>query len=110
MLQKNPTTGIWPGLWSFIEAKDLNALLQPYNGYINKKVKKYNEKIKIDFSHLKLEVDLYFLYSSKIKIKSKKNQSWINKKDLPTFGIPGPVLKIIQEVKEYEKESILQKI
>ena len=100
-LQQKNQTGVWEGLWTFLEFEE-NGLREDYCKDLMKESNLISEekiKIKHSFSHYNLDIDSLILrLGSDSSKKLRNNQMWFNVNDLKSVGTPAPVSKIIEKV------------
>jgi len=95
LLFKRDEKRYWQHLWAPYEFKDSKQKV------INKKkaLKSKNLKIAHKLSHLELEINLMLLeFNDEFNIASNMEYSWVNKKNIESFGIPKPIKKILLEL------------
>ena len=112
LLSKRPDTGIWPGLWSFLEYKSFKETSIASKKLFNLTVKKNNKirPIKNEFSHYSMQATPINL---NLKIGHKKlNEKfiWLNAKNINSRGLPSPIKKTIVKLSQNEPNNFLQKI
>ncbi|MBJ13568.1 MAG: A/G-specific adenine glycosylase [Candidatus Marinimicrobia bacterium] len=103
-LEKRPTKGIWGGLWTFLEDKNLKTILRD-----NKNLKMIEDSlirhssIKHSFTHYNLEAELYL-----IKSKGTDNiNHWKRIDDFNKIGVPKPILSVLKKIQRNGKISFL---
>lgn len=105
-LKKRDSFGLWGGLWTFIENKNLKKLLKEINHLHSEKeqvnIHKYST-ITHSFSHYNLEADLYLFKL----MKSDSNKNWKRIDELDSLGMPKPVTEIFRKIEKNGKISIL---
>ena len=105
-LKKRDDSGLWGGLWTFIENQDLEDLIKEINllhpGRNQELISKYST-ITHSFSHYKLEADLYLLELT----QPKNSKNWKKIDELDSLGIPKPITEELIKIKENGKNSIL---
>ena len=104
-LEKREDSGIWGGLWSFIECEEEENLRKLFKSKFNKsqsKLKKYKE-IEHSFSHYDLKANI-FMVSVKGKPNSQSNNEsmWTNSKELQSIGTPKPITELITEINKHD--------
>jgi A/G-specific adenine glycosylase len=105
MLNQRPPTGIWGGLYSFSAFDDEQAL-KDYNDCKSWDVKMWQElpEMKHIFTHFQLNIrpilivihDHQYLTS----IADSNQSIWYKLDDELSFGVPTPVLKLINQIKQ----------
>jgi len=105
-LKKRKDSGLWGGLWTFIENHNLEYLLKENDNLlegINQKLLHKYSTITHSFSHYDLEADLYLLEF----LESNNNKNWKRINELDNLGMPKPIYETLMEIKENEKINIL---
>ena len=103
-LRKRPPKGIWGSLWTFLEDKSLGDIVNN-----NRDLKLLKESlvkhssIKHSFSHYNLYAELYLIKSESLA----NTENWKNISQFNNIGLPKPVLSVLNNILENEKNSIL---
>ena len=100
-LEKREDSGIWGGLWTFIECDEKESLKKIYKSKFNtnqSSFKKFKE-IEHSFSHYDIKANV-FVVSLKGKPNPQSNieSIWTNPKELQSIGTPTPIKKLITEI------------
>jgi A/G-specific adenine glycosylase len=105
LLEKRPATGIWAGLWSFPECPMRTNITQWSQDQLNLRVDHFQrlQKFKHVFTHFQLNISPVY-----ILMHRKKETSFLNSKryiwyslDKPiALGLPAPIKKLLQSLKE----------
>ena len=100
LLEQRPSTGIWGGLWSLPEFKDLNALQTqlaldglPINTLPITPIKHI-------FSHYKLTIEPHVLVleSTPKKVTENGKSQWYDTQQLHTIGLATPIKKLLEKI------------
>jgi A/G-specific adenine glycosylase len=100
LLQQRPLSGIWPGLWSFIEispADDIDDYCQQHL-----RLKKYQrqslEGFRHTFSHYHLDISIEHIEipTKLAQIMEDRQQLWYNKQQPQSIGLAAPVTRILK--------------
>ncbi|MBI66138.1 MAG: A/G-specific adenine glycosylase [Candidatus Marinimicrobia bacterium] len=105
-LRKRDSSGLWGGLWTFIENQDFEDLCKEINKllpYIDQKLIRKYSTITHSFSHYNLEADLYLLEI----VNSSSNKNWKKINELDSLGMPKPITEALRKIEENGKISIL---
>ncbi len=99
LLQQRPATGLWGGLWSLPELKDINAiaaLLQEYQ--LNPQQQQRLEPLRHTFSHFHLDIEPWLIrvQSSPVPAIAENNWLWYNPLNPPRLGLAAPIKELIQ--------------
>ncbi|MFT7234827.1 MAG: A/G-specific adenine glycosylase [Methylophagaceae bacterium] len=103
LLEQRPNSGIWGGLWSFPEFKDLTTLSlfyrQNFGG--NREDILPQKPIRHIFTHYKLDIFPYLVHSSACSQSTTdfEGLGWHTKHDALRLGLPAPVkafLKLLE--------------
>lgn len=98
LLEKRPQTGIWAGLWSFIESESI-----PTKAWLSKKLnKKPLEVLPLplvphEFTHFKLIIEP-ILIQSQMSEPNEDNLKWHALSNISSLGTPSVLSKIIEQI------------
>lgn len=117
LLEKRPPSGIWGGLWSFPEVKNIEAnaiesdkpqievfspamSLLTENRLVNTKPPEHRAVHNHTFSHFRLNITpvLYRVETDGSGIADSDRYSWFTIARALTLGLPAPVVKILQSL------------
>lgn len=100
-LQKRPASGIWGGLWGFVEADSdtLMARLEELN--CSAALQQNMQPFKHTFSHFHLEISPILLSLSKALPQSVQENTamWYNIEQGSEVGLAAPTVKILNQIK-----------
>ena len=102
LFKKNPSKGIWAGLWSMPELENF----QNTANWIKENLSDNNYKMmekgkhKTSFTHYKLNIHFQYILLNRLKLLKIDNYKWINKGDLKNAAIPSPIKKILNGLKD----------
>lgn len=103
-LKKRPPKGIWGSLWTFLEDKSLEDIINKNrNLKLLKESLVKHSSIKHSFSHYNLYAELYLIKSESLA----NTRHWKNISQFNNIGLPKPVLSVLNNILENEKNSIL---
>lgn len=101
LLQKREAKGIWSNLWSLPECTidtDLHKFCQATYSITVNKINAL-EPFRHTFSHYHLDIQPLIIQSKNIyKIKDQQNRIWYKPTDHRKFGMPAPVVKLINYI------------
>ena len=98
LLQQRPLTGIWPGLWGFIEIPlqaDIDKACQQLG------LKKFRREaiggFRHTFSHYHLDISIERIHLARkpATLMEQGQQLWYNRHQPPAIGVAAPVTKIL---------------
>ena len=101
-LEKRENSGLWGGLWTFIEAKNQNELKKKYLKRFEGEDFLFKEFSKIEhhFSHYKLKASILTTQiENKEESTIKERSMWIGSDQVQSIGVPAPIKKIIKEIR-----------
>jgi A/G-specific adenine glycosylase len=109
LLEKRPATGVWAKLWSMPEILGL-ATHQQIKEFCREKLQlkihqvKLGETFRHTFSHFHLDILPAFITLKTIptKIMENNQQIWYSFAHPPAVGLPQPIKKLIQNLKDYD--------
>ena len=107
LLHKRPPTGIWGGLWGFPEFAHVEALGDWIEQQGLKTAKQQEcSVIRHTFSHFHLDITPYRIESDTkvMSVEDKADECWYKPGGNLKLGMAAPVLKLINEMVEGEKE------
>ena len=102
LFKKNPSKGIWAGLWSMPELENF----QNTANWIKENLSDNNYKMmekgkhKTSFTHYKLNIHFQYILLNRLKLLKIDNYKWINKGDLKNAALPSPIKKILNGLKD----------
>ncbi len=103
-LRKRPPKGIWGSLWTFLEDKSLGDIINKNRDLrLLKESLVKHSSIKHSFSHYNLYAELYLIKSESLA----NTENWKNISQFNNIGLPKPVLSVLNNILENEKNSIL---
>ena len=105
-LTKRDSSGLWGGLWTFIENQNLKTLIKEIDHLlpgVDQKLIHKHTTITHSFSHYNLEADLYLL---KV-LKSNRSKNWKKIHELDSLGMPKPITEALRRIETNGKISIL---
>lgn len=100
LLEKRPPTGIWGGLWSLPEFKDIDSAKSwCLENNINHQPKKECETERHTFSHYHLDyTPLHVRSDNLINIVMEASQSlWYKAEQINTLALPAPITRLLQK-------------
>lgn len=105
LLEKNPPTGIWGGLWCFPILPEETST-QEIKKFCRERFQIEIKKITFDnvfrhtFSHFHLDIipALISIEKNTSRVMEKDKQTWYNLKTLPNKGLPAPVKKLLWSI------------
>ncbi|MCG8669479.1 MAG: A/G-specific adenine glycosylase [Pseudomonadales bacterium] len=105
LLEKRPPSGIWGGLWSFLESENLPTVDEFADSYqFELEAQTTWEPIKHTFSHYHLMITpIHWRVKAKSsKVMESDREIWYNPQSPAEFGLATPVKKLI---KQFQKAS-----
>lgn len=100
LLEKRPQTGIWAGLWSFIESEHLPTKHGLHDA-LNHEADSIHplSLITHEFTHFKLIIEPVLIHTTQ-KTSANINHQWHRLSDIGSLGTPSVLLKILNNLKE----------
>ena len=93
LLQQNPPSGIWGGLWCPPQTAELNEEMQVSN--LSLRIKKTLPMLKHTFSHFHLEITPVLCSYSKIQNVADDSTLWYKSDASQAVGLAAPVKKLL---------------
>ncbi|GGF83058.1 A/G-specific adenine glycosylase [Alteromonas lipolytica] len=100
LLKQRPTTGIWGGLWSFVESESADDIPTDIARFAGKE---YNAELlspfRHTFSHYHLDIQPKLLHCQSLnQVIGESGHSWVSLHEPLTVGVPTPVKRLLTEL------------